>query len=71
VTDERANAQAAALVILERLPAWQALPAERKAAILARNADAIQRVRKRATAQTISGGATGPSGGTTNFLHRG
>ena len=71
MTDERANAQAAALVILERLPAWQALPAERKAAILQRNADAILRVRRRIVAQTISDGATGPSGGTTNFLHRG
>ncbi|MHB8409822.1 MAG: hypothetical protein ACYDHY_17345 [Acidiferrobacterales bacterium] len=46
MTDERANARAAALVILELMPEWRRLPAERKAALLERHTEALLRMRR-------------------------
>ncbi|HEY8742804.1 MAG TPA: hypothetical protein VIU62_06885 [Chloroflexota bacterium] len=62
-TDERANARAAALVILEKMPNFHRLTPERRAALVERNATALLRARKRANGAMTGNGATVAPGG--------
>ena len=68
MTDERANARAAALVILETLPAWGQLAADSKGDLLERYTDAILRQRKRAAVVRVGNNAIGPSDGNSGGL---
>jgi len=68
VTDERATAQAAALVVLKTMPEWKRLPAERQAAFLERYADGVLRERMRAAAALDKTEAIGPSDGNSGGL---
>jgi len=61
MTDERANARAAALVILETLPAWGRLTAAQRADILKRHVDAILEVKRRYRDLRERNGPTWPS----------